>query len=300
MRTGEDAGVPAVERRRVRRLIAGSGMRRRGRRGAWAARRRSRPARRARSAPCRPTCPASIGMPARWLPMRWAMASIGRCSSTPTRDRRARPPRRWAPARRRSKCAPRRCLASHPPQWSRVGDGRTGLKRAADSRRRASNPAACAFEFGTRVRYMFCMSDLPTAFPLRDLFDVAARGRAVRLTCAKCRHGAVLSSHALWWLFHRKGWVDTFREVRRRCLCLMCLHRRGKKVRGIPSSSWSTTRRPTPACRCRPSSTGNGSSGVAGRAPRRPRRDRGWRVNRVSTIIEPPSRGACRCRWTTN
>jgi hypothetical protein len=75
------------------------------------------------------------------------------------------------------------------------------------------------------------MSDLPSAFPLRDLFDAAARGRSVRLTCRKCRHSAVLSSHALWWLFHRKGWVDTFQAVRKRCLCLLCLHRRGEKVR---------------------------------------------------------------------
>jgi hypothetical protein len=81
------------------------------------------------------------------------------------------------------------------------------------------------------VRYLFLMPDFPSAFPLRDLFDAAVRGRAVRLTCTRCRHGAVLSSHALWWLFHRKGWVDNFREVRRRCLCLACLHRRGVKVR---------------------------------------------------------------------
>ena len=78
---------------------------------------------------------------------------------------------------------------------------------------------------------MFLVSDLPSAFPLRDLFDVAARGRSVRLTCPKCAHSAVLSSHALWWLFHRKGWVDTFSAVRRRCLCLLCLHRRGEKIR---------------------------------------------------------------------
>ncbi len=75
------------------------------------------------------------------------------------------------------------------------------------------------------------MSDLPTAYPLRDLFDVAVRSRAVRLTCTRCGHGIVFSSHALWWLFNRKGWVDTIREVRRRCLCIMCLHRRGTKVR---------------------------------------------------------------------
>ncbi len=75
------------------------------------------------------------------------------------------------------------------------------------------------------------MADLPTAYPLRDLFDAAVRGRAIRLTCSKCGHGSVVSSHALWWFFQRKGWVDTLREVRRRCLCIMCLHRHGLKVR---------------------------------------------------------------------
>ena len=75
------------------------------------------------------------------------------------------------------------------------------------------------------------MPDLPSAYPLRDLFDAAVRGRSVRLTCRQCRHRAILSSHALWWLFHRKGWRDRFEDVRKRCVCLLCLHRRGEKVR---------------------------------------------------------------------
>jgi hypothetical protein len=78
---------------------------------------------------------------------------------------------------------------------------------------------------------MFCMSDAPSAFPLRDLFDAAVRGRSVRLTCRECGHSAVLSSHALWWLFHRKGWRDGLADARGRCICLMCLHRRRRKVR---------------------------------------------------------------------
>jgi len=75
------------------------------------------------------------------------------------------------------------------------------------------------------------MSTLPPAYPLRDLFDAAVRHRSIRLTCTRCGHCNLLSSHALWWLFHRKGWVDSLREVRRRCLCIMCLHRRGLEVR---------------------------------------------------------------------
>ena len=77
---------------------------------------------------------------------------------------------------------------------------------------------------------MFQMSDLPSAFPLRDLFDVAVRGRSLRLTCRECGHSAILSSHALWWLFRRKGWRDGLADARRRFVCLMCLHRLRRKV----------------------------------------------------------------------
>ena len=75
------------------------------------------------------------------------------------------------------------------------------------------------------------MADLPSAYPLRDLFDAAVRGRSVRLTCRACGHKAVLSSHALWWLFERRGWRDAFADVRRRCVCRPCLERHGRKVR---------------------------------------------------------------------
>ena len=75
------------------------------------------------------------------------------------------------------------------------------------------------------------MSDLPTAYPLRDLFDVAARGRNVRLTCGACGHAAVLSGMALWWLFQRRGWLDDFKDVRRRSVCQACLRRHRRQVR---------------------------------------------------------------------
>ncbi|MDB5720052.1 MAG: hypothetical protein JWP15_670, partial [Alphaproteobacteria bacterium] len=42
------------------------------------------------------------------------------------------------------------------------------------------------------------MSELPTAYPLRDLFDAAARGRNVRLTCGECGHVAILHGMGLW------------------------------------------------------------------------------------------------------
>ena len=75
------------------------------------------------------------------------------------------------------------------------------------------------------------MPDLPSAYPLRDLWDAAIRHRTVRLTCPNCGHVALLSASSLWYLFHRNGWKDWFADVRRRCVCLICLHRRGRKVR---------------------------------------------------------------------
>jgi hypothetical protein len=41
----------------------------------------------------------------------------------------------------------------------------------------------------------------------------------------------MLSASSLWYLFHRKGWRDRFEDVRRRCVCLICLRRRGLKIR---------------------------------------------------------------------
>jgi hypothetical protein len=75
------------------------------------------------------------------------------------------------------------------------------------------------------------MADLPTAYPLRDLFDAAARGRNIRLTCTACGHFAILNGMALWWLFQRRGWLDDFKDVRRRSVCLPCLSRCRRKIR---------------------------------------------------------------------
>jgi hypothetical protein len=69
------------------------------------------------------------------------------------------------------------------------------------------------------------MPDLPSAYPLRDLFDAAARQKSVRLTCGRCGHQNIFAAAALWWLFHRKGWQDRFESVRRRCVCRLCLLR---------------------------------------------------------------------------
>lgn len=75
------------------------------------------------------------------------------------------------------------------------------------------------------------MSELPTAYPLRDLFDAAARGRNVRLTCGECGHVAILHGMGLWWLFQKRGWMDAFSDVRRRSICMVCWCRFRRKVR---------------------------------------------------------------------
>src|SRR5687767_11075448 len=73
--------------------------------------------------------------------------------------------------------------------------------------------------------------DLPTPFPLRDLFDAAVRHRTVRLTCRRCGHAVSFASPALWWLFERKGWQDRFGQVEKRFHCPPCRDRHGEVVR---------------------------------------------------------------------
>lgn len=75
------------------------------------------------------------------------------------------------------------------------------------------------------------MTELPTPFPLRDLFDAAVRQRSVRLTCKRCSHETVYASAALWWLFEKKGWQDRLRDVPRRFYCRLCQMRYGQRVR---------------------------------------------------------------------
>jgi hypothetical protein len=62
--------------------------------------------------------------------------------------------------------------------------------------------------------------------PLRDLFDAAVRGHTIKLTCRRCGHVRVLHAHALWWLFHRRGWPDGFRDLQGRSVCTSCREQR--------------------------------------------------------------------------
>ena len=74
------------------------------------------------------------------------------------------------------------------------------------------------------------MPGLPSAYPLRDLFDAALRYSAVRLVCPRCRHVQVFRAAALWHLFHRKGRNDRFANVKRQYFCRSCLERHGEKI----------------------------------------------------------------------
>src|SRR5665213_3657160 len=64
-----------------------------------------------------------------------------------------------------------------------------------------------------------------SANPLRELFDAAAQGYNLKLTCWACRRDAVLDAHAAWHLFRRKGWRDLLRDVPARFRCERCGHK---------------------------------------------------------------------------
>ncbi len=73
--------------------------------------------------------------------------------------------------------------------------------------------------------------ELPGVNPLKCLFDAAVRGHTIRLTCRKCGHVRILHAHALWWLFHQRGWPDRFSDLQRRCVCTSCRQERLAVVR---------------------------------------------------------------------
>lgn len=60
----------------------------------------------------------------------------------------------------------------------------------------------------------------------------------------------IFSTHALWYHFDRKGWRDDFRQVQRRCVCLVCWFHHREKVRNpdleFVNEPPTDTRFPTP------------------------------------------------------
>jgi hypothetical protein len=61
-----------------------------------------------------------------------------------------------------------------------------------------------------------------SANPIRDLFDAAAHGYNVKLSCGGCRRVEVLNRFAIWWLFRKRGWRDRLADVPARFRCGGC------------------------------------------------------------------------------
>lgn len=57
------------------------------------------------------------------------------------------------------------------------------------------------------------------------LFEAGCWYYAVCVLCRPCGHRAIFDPYQLWYRFHRKGWNDHVREVRKRLKCRGC----GKK-----------------------------------------------------------------------
>lgn len=87
------------------------------------------------------------------------------------------------------------------------------------------------------------MTELPSVNPFRDLYDAAVRYASIKLTCCRCGHITIVSTHALWYHYSQKGWADTFKQVQRRSVCLVCWYHRGEKVRNpdLEFGSWEST-----------------------------------------------------------
>jgi hypothetical protein len=65
-----------------------------------------------------------------------------------------------------------------------------------------------------------------SANPLRELFDAAAQGYSIKLTCGGCRRCKTLSAHAVWHHFGKKGFSEYLRDVPKRFRCRVCGRRK--------------------------------------------------------------------------
>jgi ribosomal protein L37AE/L43A len=61
-----------------------------------------------------------------------------------------------------------------------------------------------------------------SANPIRDVFDAAAHGYNLKLTCRGCRRAEVLHSAAVWHLFQRKRWRDLMSDLSGHFRCGGC------------------------------------------------------------------------------
>ena len=60
------------------------------------------------------------------------------------------------------------------------------------------------------------------ANPLRELFDAAAQGYSLRLSCRGCGRSRVFHAAAVWHHFDRKDWSPWLRDVPARFRCRVC------------------------------------------------------------------------------
>lgn len=58
--------------------------------------------------------------------------------------------------------------------------------------------------------------------PLKTLFDAAARGYSIKLTCRGCARSEILSAHAVWHHARRKGISQRLADLAGRCRCDRC------------------------------------------------------------------------------
>ena len=58
--------------------------------------------------------------------------------------------------------------------------------------------------------------------PTRELFDAAAKGYSIKLTCRGCRRSRTLHSAAVWHHFSSRGFSEWLRDVPKRFRCRVC------------------------------------------------------------------------------
>ena|SRR5688572_19673502 len=61
-----------------------------------------------------------------------------------------------------------------------------------------------------------------SANPLRELFDAAAQGYTLRLTCGGCARVRIFHAAAVWRHFDGKSWSPWLRDVAKRFRCRVC------------------------------------------------------------------------------
>ena len=64
-----------------------------------------------------------------------------------------------------------------------------------------------------------------SANPLRELFDAAAQGYTLKLSCRGCGRSRIFHAAAVWRHFDRKGWSPWLRDVAARFRCRVCNRR---------------------------------------------------------------------------